>query len=117
LLAGLLDEEDEQLLAGDNVGENLNGILTQATAFDTTLLTASDGWERADVIALAIQQVEAAKERVSGVIVNPIDWWRIVLTKDTTASTFTATRRAWGRPCYGADLLLLHRRSLPERSF
>ena len=43
-------EEEDQMLTGDNTGQNLHGLVTQATAFDTDLLTLSDGWEYADMI-------------------------------------------------------------------
>ncbi len=111
LMAGLLDEEDAQVLAGDSTSENLNGLLTQATAFDTSLLSAADGWERADIIARAIQQVETAKHRVTGIVLNPADWWSIVTTKDSQGryihgdpGTMTETR-LWGRPVTVTDAI------------
>jgi HK97 family phage major capsid protein len=77
-------EEEIQLLSGDGAGQNLNGLITQATAFNTALLVAADGWNRIDIIGRAIQQITAAKELVpTFVILHPNDWWSIRLTKDS----------------------------------
>jgi hypothetical protein len=48
----------EVVRAGDNIGKHLNGLTTQATAFNASLLGSV--WNRLDVIARAIQQAEAA---------------------------------------------------------
>ena len=75
-------EEELQLLAGDDTGENLHGLLPQAMAFDPSLLAT--GATKLDVIATAIQQINAAKEiDPTFVILNTNDWWAIALTKDT----------------------------------
>jgi HK97 family phage major capsid protein len=55
-------EEELQLLSGDSSGENLHGLLPQASAFQTSLLNATAGWNRIDVIGRAIQQLTTAKE-------------------------------------------------------
>lgn len=77
-------EEELQLLSGDGNGQNLNGLITQGTSFDTALLVAADGWNRIDIIGRAIQQITAAKElQPTFIIMHPNDWWSIRLTKDT----------------------------------
>lgn len=77
-------EEELQILSGDNTGQNLNGLITQAQNFDTTLLVASAGWNRIDIIGRAIQQVQADNElRPSFIVMHPDDWWSIRLTKDS----------------------------------
>ena len=77
-------EEELQLLSGDNTGENLHGLMPQAAAFNTALLpSAAKGWNKIDVIATAIRQINAAKEiDPSFVIMHTNDWWDIRLTKD-----------------------------------
>lgn len=76
-------EEELQLLSGDSTGQNLDGLITQATAFNTALLLAVPGWNKIDVIGRAIQQITAAKELApTFVIMHPTDWWSIRLTKD-----------------------------------
>jgi HK97 family phage major capsid protein len=78
-------EEELQLLAGDNTGENLHGLLAQAQAFNAALLpTPAHGWNKIDVIATAIRQINAAFELdPTFAIMNTNDWWDIALTKDS----------------------------------
>jgi HK97 family phage major capsid protein len=76
-------EEDLQFLSGSGASPALNGLITQATAYDTTLATASDGYEFVDHLALAAQQVDEADEEPSTfAIVHPGDWWKIRRQKD-----------------------------------
>ncbi len=42
LMDGLMDEEDEQLVLGDGAGENLSGLVTEKTAYDTGLNDTGD---------------------------------------------------------------------------
>lgn len=75
--------EETQLLSGDNTGENLHGLIPQATAFNTGLLVAAAGWNKIDIIGRAIQQITAAKELdPTFIVLHPNDWWGIRLTKD-----------------------------------
>jgi HK97 family phage major capsid protein len=75
--------EEQQLLSGDGTGENLHGLITQATAFNTGLLSAVRGWNKIDIIGRIIQQITAAKELPpTFVVMNPNDWWDIRLSKD-----------------------------------
>jgi HK97 family phage major capsid protein len=78
-------EEELQLLSGDGTGENLHGLIPQATSFNAALLPpAASGWTRLDVIATAIKQINAAKEiDPTFVVMNSNDWWAIALTKDS----------------------------------
>jgi HK97 family phage major capsid protein len=77
-------EEELQLLSGDNTGENLHGIVPQAAAFQAGLLpSAAKGWNKIDVIATAIKQINAAKEiQPTFAVISTNDWWDIRLTKD-----------------------------------
>jgi HK97 family phage major capsid protein len=81
-LAYAISEEFEgQLLFGSGAGENLNGLVTQAAVFNTSLLGTN--WTRIDVIGRAIQQLAAADELMPDFIVlNPTDYWSLALTKD-----------------------------------
>jgi HK97 family phage major capsid protein len=77
-------EEEIQLLSGDNTGENLDGLIPQATAFQTSLLSATAGWNRIDIVGRAIQQLTTAKEiPPTFIVMHPNDWWSIRLTKDS----------------------------------
>jgi HK97 family phage major capsid protein len=75
--------EEQGLLLGDGVGEDLHGMVPQSTAFNTGLLNATSGWQRIDVIGRAVEQIQIASEiEPSFCILNPRDWWSLRLTKD-----------------------------------
>jgi len=81
LLYGLALKEEEQLLYGSGSGENLNGMVTQATAFSAPIDPA--GTETMlDTVALAILQNSLADEPADGIIIHPSDWMRMRLLKD-----------------------------------
>jgi HK97 family phage major capsid protein len=92
-LAGFLDTglryyvnlaEEIQLLSGGGTVEDLNGLITQATSFDTALLSASAGWNKIDIVGRACQQIMAAKELTpTFIVLHPTDWWGMRLTKDS----------------------------------
>jgi HK97 family phage major capsid protein len=76
-------EEDTQILFGDNTGENLNGVTTQAQAWALSTLTPSDGYEYVDIIGGAISQIAADNElEPSFVAMHPSQWWKIRMQKD-----------------------------------
>jgi HK97 family phage major capsid protein len=76
-------EEELQLLAGDNTGENLHGFVVQASAFNTGLLSPSAGWNRIDIVGNCISQLTTAKEIApSFIVLHPTDWWKMRLQKD-----------------------------------
>lgn len=76
-------EMDSQILSGSNVGENLNGLITQATAFDSALLSASAGYTYFDQLAAAAQQVaEADETEPTFFVLHPRNWWQMLRLKD-----------------------------------
>jgi HK97 family phage major capsid protein len=76
--------EELQILTGSGAGTDLNGLITQGTAFDTGLLSPSQGWTRIDIVGRAIQQITSANElQPTFIILHPNDWWSIRLTKDS----------------------------------
>ena len=76
-------EEELQILSGDNIGEDLHGIIPQAAAFNASVLSAVHGWNKIDIIGRAIQQITASKELPpTFLVLHPNDWWDIRLTKD-----------------------------------
>ena len=100
---GLAYKEEQQLLTGDGTGQNLLGIIPQATAFSAPFDPA--GTETViDSLRLALLQSELAEFASTGIVLNPTDWARIELLKDTTGryiignpqGTLAPTR--WGRP-------------------
>ncbi len=75
--------EEQQLLSGDNIGENLHGIIPQSSAFNQGLLNPTRGWNKIDIVGTAIKQIAAAKELMpTFIVMHPNDWWDIRLTKD-----------------------------------
>ncbi|MEN5419000.1 phage major capsid protein [Stenotrophomonas sp. TWI169] len=77
---GLKYVEEAQLLAGDGTGQNLLGLIPQATAFNEALRKAGD--TKIDILRRAILQVRVAEYRASGIALNPVDWADIELQKD-----------------------------------
>lgn len=99
---GLAYKEEEQLLMGSGTSGNLNGIYTQATAFVAPF--APQAQSMIDTIRLAILQATLAEYPVDGLVLNPIDWARIELTKDQENRYIVANPLAmlgptlWSRP-------------------
>lgn len=99
---GLKFVEERQLLKGSGVGLNINGIYTQASAYVNpgVLLQAET---RVDRLRLALLQVELSEYWADGIVINPLDWASIELTKDSTNNyMFTNARTTmqpglWGR--------------------
>jgi HK97 family phage major capsid protein len=101
-------EEELQLLGGDNTGENLHGLIPQAAAFNTALLpSAAKGWNKIDVIATAIKQINAAKEiEPTFAVINTNDWWDIRLTKDSFGRYILGDPQVAVRPnIFGLDVV------------
>lgn len=98
-------EVDEQLLSGDGTGYNLNGLTTQAQAFDTSLLpSAALGYTYIDTIASAFEQVDADDELPSDyVVLHTTDMWKLRKTKDDQGRYMIANPQdnavftLWGR--------------------
>jgi HK97 family phage major capsid protein len=80
LLYGLSLKEDAQLLAGDGTGENLSGLITNATAY-TAPFTISGG-TMIDQVGLGILQTTLADFTPTGIVMHPSDWMRIRLLKN-----------------------------------
>lgn len=82
LLNGLALKEEEQLLNGSGSGQNLSGLVTNATAYSAPAgFTPTNAME---IIAVGMLQNALALYPVTGIVVNPADWLRMRLIKDTT---------------------------------
>lgn len=80
----LLEVEDTQILSGDGTGANLSGIITDATAFAAGDL--ADSVESAndfDVIVAALNQLANANYNADCIMLNPSDFHKILLLKDS----------------------------------
>jgi HK97 family phage major capsid protein len=85
LVYGLKVKEEAEILSGDGTGVHLNGIITQATAFDTNYLKATPGWTRLDILRYAKLQARLAGLATyapSAFVLHPTDLAELELTKD-----------------------------------
>ncbi len=74
-------EEEAQILKGGGTGENLNGLMTQATNYNTALSKASD--TAIDLVRRSIYQVRKQSQMsADGVVMTELDWMNIELQKD-----------------------------------
>lgn len=99
---GLKLKEEAQLLKGSGVGLNLNGIYTQASAYANPGVVVQ-AETRIDRLRLALLQVELAEYWADGIVISPLDWAAIELTKTTDNAYLFANPRGqnlpslWGR--------------------
>lgn len=100
---GLKLKEEAQLLKGSGVGLNLNGIWTQATAYANPGV-AVQAETAIDRLRLALLQVTLAELEADGIVLSPVDWTAIELTKNgfnqylfASPTTMTAPG-LWARP-------------------
>jgi HK97 family phage major capsid protein len=81
LIYGLKFKEEAQLLSGDNTGQNLNGMIPQATAYSAPIVLAGNTYTM-DILGLAALQLANANYTADGIVMNNADWWEIRLMKD-----------------------------------
>jgi len=77
---GLELKEDAQLLAGDGTGENLSGLITNATPYSAP--SGIVAAQMIDQIGLGLLQTTLADFTPTGIVMHPSDWMRIRLLKD-----------------------------------
>lgn len=101
-------EEENQILKGDGTGENLNGLMTQATIYDANLTKAGD--TSIDIVRRGIYQVrKQSKLSADGVVMSELDWMNIELQKDGENRYLFANLQGlvtpilWGRPVITSD--------------
>ncbi|HGN1626667.1 TPA: phage major capsid protein [Pseudomonas aeruginosa] len=100
---GLKLKEELQLLKGSGVGLNLNGIYTQASVYANpgVVVQAETAIDR---LRIALLQVALAEYEADGIVLSPVDWAAIELTKDKNNNYVFATPTGlavpglWGRP-------------------
>lgn len=96
LLYGLKFKEENQLLNGDGTGQNLLGIIPQASAYVAPLTLANA--TKIDKLRLAMLQAILAEFPATGHVLNPIDWTEIELTKDSTGQYILANPQGLAQP-------------------
>lgn len=80
LMYGLKLKEDEQLLNGSGTGQNLSGLVTNATAYSAPITI--DSPNSIDLIGLAILQNALALYPADGIVLNSADWMLMRLMKN-----------------------------------
>lgn len=102
---GLGFVEERQFLFGNNTGQNLHGIMPQATAFALPAgFTRRPGTTKIDVLRVAMLQNAIALLPADGIVLNDVDWADIELTKTTDGAYLfanpqgTVSARMWGLP-------------------
>lgn len=102
LMYGLALVEEGQLLDGDGTGDNLLGVNSVATAYDTSLNVDADTF--ADKIAHAVYQTSLSEFEADGIVLNPADWHAIAMLKDADGRYILggpqafASKILWGLP-------------------
>lgn len=100
---GLKLKEERQLLKGSGVGLNINGILNQASSYLNPGVSVQ-AETAIDRLRIAMLQVTLAEYEADGIVLSPIDWTAIELTKTEDNAYLFATPRGlatpglWGRP-------------------
>ena len=104
---GLAFQEEQQLLNGDGTGQNLLGIIPQATAYSapfTPTAAATAEGDAIDTMRLAMLQAALAEYPATGHVMNPTDWARIEVAKDGNGRYIignpqgVASPTLWGLP-------------------
>lgn len=106
-------ELEDQVLTGDGTGNNLDGILPNATAYDSSLEGAVVDGTTTDLdrIGVSILQVQRNNFPPTGILLSPLNWWGITLQKDdngqyqfANAQSQTAPR-LWGLPVVSTNAM------------
>ena len=107
--------EEAQILNGNNTGQNLNGIIPQATVFPASVATSGIpggvNAQRVDIIRWAKLLVRQALFPATAVVLNPEDWARMEMLKDTqnnylySAFTSGMETRLWGLRVVESDAI------------
>lgn len=108
---GLAFQEEQQLLNGDNTGQNLHGIIPQATAYAAEFTPASA--TAIDTMRLAMLQSALAEYPATGHVMHPTDWARIETTKDAGGQYIignpqgTLAPTLWGLPVVATQAITI----------
>lgn len=98
---GVKYAEEQQLLKGSGVGNNLSGLYTLATSYSAPIAVPAPN--KIDTLRLMMLQAELAQYAADGIVLHPSDWAAIELTKDDNGVYIfanpqsLATPALWGR--------------------
>ncbi|WP_375591592.1 phage major capsid protein [Chitiniphilus eburneus] len=108
---GLMYVEELQLLKGSGAGNNLHGIIPQATDYAAPIVIPDA--TRIDQLRLALLQAELAEYPATGIVLHPSDWTSIELTKTSEGAYIFANPQSiagpvlWGRPVVATQAMTL----------
>lgn len=111
LLYGLAYVEEAQLLNGDGTGQNLAGIIPQATAYSAPITLSSP--TSIDMIRLMHLQAALAEYPSTGTVMHPSDWAWIETLKDTTGRYIIGNPQGgiaptlWGLPVVSTQAMTI----------
>ena len=113
LLYGLAYKEEGQLLNGDGTGQNLLGIIPQATAYSPAVALAD--LNMFDVLRLAMLQAALAEYPATGHVLHPTDWAGMETLKDSHGRYIignpqgTTTPTLWGLPVVATQAITVRK--------
>ena len=99
---GLILAEEKQFLFGDGTGQNLKGLVPQASEF--TAEFEPEDMNGIDRLRLALLQAELAEVPADGIVLSLIDWAVLELLKDKQGRYIIgqaangAIKQLWNRP-------------------
>ena len=106
LLWSLEKKADAEIISGDGTGVHLAGLTTHATAFDSTILPSSDGWNKVDILGAAATQLAELGWNPDFCVLNPRDWFGMVSLKNSLGSyILAAPTTAIGQRVYSLQIV------------
>jgi HK97 family phage major capsid protein len=84
LLWSLEKKAEAEVLSGSGAGVHLTGLTTSATSYDTTITSASAGWNKLDILGAGAVQLQEAGYSPDFAVVSPKSWWRMVSLRGST---------------------------------
>lgn len=108
---GLAYVEEAQLLNGDGTGQNLLGLIPQATAYVAPFALA--GATVIDTVRLALLQASLADYPATGMVMHPSDWARVETLKDSQGRYIIGnpqqgtTPTLWGLPVVATQAITI----------
>lgn len=106
LVWGLERKAEAEIISGDGTGVHLTGLTTDAETFDTTILTAADGWNTVDVLGAAAVQLKEAGWSPNFAVVSPRKWFQMVSLKDDNGQyVLNSPRTSMGEQAYDLTIV------------
>lgn len=105
---GLKYVEEQQILFGDGTGQNLEGIIPQATDYDPAFQVEQHS--SIDDLRLAMLQAQLARVPATGHVLHYVDWARVVTLKDSLGRYIignpqsTTAPSLWGLPVVETEI-------------